>query len=129
MTAQTHSVESAIEKPLRDHELPIHIAAFIIVTEHFSYLVDDLHWDQGNGKQPSILLHGPAIYNAINEQQDSNDELIECFSGVALYQEEVVITGLIRESGIGAFERQMYRIDKLEILLEDSSLILDHLEF
>jgi len=116
-----YSIEQASEKQLRDHELPTTIEGWLIVTEHFSYLVDDLHWDQGDGKQPSILLQGPEIYQAL----DQCEELDECFSGVALYQEEVTITGLLRESGIGAFERQLYRIDQLNIHMEDEVIRIE----
>lgn len=110
-----YSVEQACEKQLRDHELPTTIEGYLIVTELFSYLVDDLSWDQGNGKQPSILL----LNGCIAEQLEKNDALTECFGGVSLYQEWVEITGLLRESGIGAFERQLYRIDQLQLLVSD----------
>jgi len=110
-----YSVEEACEKQLRDHELPSTIEGFLIVTESFSYLVDDLAWDQGNGKQPSVLLLNAHIADALGQY----DELSECFGGVALYQEWVEITGILRASGIGAFERQLYRIDSLSVLIEE----------
>jgi hypothetical protein len=100
-----YSVEEACEKQLRDHELPSTIEGFLIVTELFSYLVDDITWDQGNGKQANSL--------------GQCDQLTECFGGVALYQEWVEVTGILRESGIGAFERQLYRIDSLNVLIEE----------
>ncbi|MEH6448364.1 MAG: hypothetical protein V7765_06825 [Oleispira sp.] len=110
-----YSVEEACEKQLRDHELPSTIEGFLIVTESFSYLVDDLAWDQGNGKQPSVLLLNANIADALGQY----DELSECFGGVALYQEWVEVTGILRASGIGAFERQLYRIDSLSVLIEE----------
>ena len=110
-----YSAEGASEKQLRDHELPTSLAGFLIVTESFSYLVDDLSWDQGNGKQPSILLLDSAIAELLAE----HEELEESFGGVALYQEWVEVTGLLRESGIGAFDRQLYRIDSLHVLIEN----------
>lgn len=122
MTEQTssastplYSVEEACEKQLRDHELPSTIEGFLIVTESFSYLVDDIDWDQGNGKQPSILLLDSTLAERLSEHAD----LTECFGGVSLYQEWVEVTGLLRESGIGAFERQLYRIDALRVLIEN----------
>jgi hypothetical protein len=113
--SQCYSVEEACEKQLRDHELPSTIEGFIVVTESFSYLIDDLSWDQGNGKQPSVLLMNATIANSLSQY----DELTECFGGVALYQEWVEVTGILRESGIGAFERQLYRIDSLNVLIEE----------
>jgi hypothetical protein len=110
-----YSVKQACEKQLRDHELPTSIEGFLIVTESFSYLIDDLCWDQGNGKQPSLLLLDSSLADRFEEQA----ELEECFGGVALFQEWVEVTGLIRESGIGAFERQLYRIDSLQVLTEN----------
>lgn len=111
-----YSVYDACEKQLRDHEMPTTIEGFLIVTESFSYLVDDINWDQGGEKQPSIL-----ILNAdIAEQLSQHDKLEECFGGVSLYQEWVEITGLLRASGIGAFERQLYRIDNLNVLTENA---------
>lgn len=115
MSSIIYSVESACDKQLRDHELPTTIEGFLIVTETFSYLVDDIDWDQGNGKQASILLSDPSLANRLAEQE----ELQECFGGVSLYQEWVEVTGLLRESGIGAFERQLYRIDALQVLTEN----------
>jgi len=109
-----YSVDNACEKQLRDHELPTSIEGFLIVTDSFSYLVDDLSWDQGNGKQPSILLLDASLADRLAE----HEELEECFGGVALYHEWVEVTGLLRESGIGAFERQLYRIDALQVLIE-----------
>ena len=64
------SVHDAIEKQLRDHELPSTVSGFLIVTEHFAYLVDDLYWEQGREKQPTILLAVPTIFNQC-EQQDT----------------------------------------------------------
>lgn len=119
-----YSVDNACEKQLRDHELPTTIEGFLIVTESFSYLVDDLSWDQGNGKQASILLLDANIADYLAQQED----LEECFGGVALYQEWVEITGLLRESGIGAFERQLYRIDSLQVLIEDENEIVHRLD-
>ncbi len=110
-----YSVDNACEKQLRDHELPTSIEGFLIVTDNFSYLVDDLDWDQGNGKQPSILLLDSSLAERLGEQET----LEECFGGVSLYQEWVEVTGLLRESGIGAFERQLYRIDELVVLTEN----------
>ena len=110
-----YSVDSACDKQLRDHELPTTIEGFLIVTESFSYLVDDLSWDQGNGKQPSLLLLDTSLAARLEE----HEELQECFGGVCLYQEWVEVTGLLRESGIGAFERQLYRIDALEVFIEN----------
>lgn len=110
-----YSVEDACDKQLRDHELPSTIEGFIIVTEFFSYLVDDIDWDQGNGKQPSILLMNTRLADKLGE----HEALEECFGGVALYQEWVEVTGILRESGIGAFERQLYRIDALSVLTEN----------
>jgi hypothetical protein len=110
-----YSVDEGCTKQLRDHELPSTIEGFLIVTESFSYLVDDLDWDQGNGKQSSILLLDPSLADRLNK----HDELIECFGGVSLYQEWVEVTGILRESGIGAFERQLYRIDALKVLTEN----------
>lgn len=110
-----YSVEEASIKQLRDHELPTKIEGFIVVTETFSYLVDDIDWDQGNGKQASILLMDASLA----ERLAGHEELTECFGGVSLYQEWVEVTGLLRESGIGAFERQLYRIDELHVLTEN----------
>jgi hypothetical protein len=110
-----YSVEEACEKQLRDHELPSTIEGFLIVTESFSYLVDDLSWDQGNGKQPCVLL----LDASIAEQLAKHEALEECFGGVALYQEWAEVTGILRASGIGAFERQLYRIDSLQVLIEE----------
>ncbi len=110
-----YSVDNACEKQLRDHELPTTIEGFLIVTENFSYLVDDIDWDKGNGKQPSILLLDASLADKLGE----HEELEECFGGVALYHEWVEVTGLLRESGIGAFERQLYRIDQLLVLTEN----------
>ncbi len=115
MTSALLSVNDACEKQLRDHELPTSIEGFLIVTESFSYLVDDLDWDQGDGKQASILLMDAKMSEYFAERE----ELQECFAGVALYQEWVEVTGLLRESGIGAFERQLYRIDQLTVLVEN----------
>lgn len=115
MSSVIYSVENACDKQLRDHELPTTLEGFLIVTEGFSYLVDDIDWDQGNGKQASILLTESSLADALGE----HDELQECFGGVSLYQEWVEVTGLIRESGIGAFERQLYRIDALQVLTEN----------
>jgi hypothetical protein len=113
--ANYYSVEEACEKQLRDHELPSTIEGFLIVTESFSYLVDDLSWDQGNGKQPSVLLLDASIAERLAE----HEELEECFGGVGLYHEWVEVTGILRASGIGAFERQLYRIDSLTVLTEN----------
>lgn len=110
-----YSVTEASDKQLRDHELPTTIEGFLIVTESFSYLVDDLSWDQGNGKQPSIILLNSTIADALSV----HEELDECFGGISLYQEWVEVTGLLRESGIGAFERQLYRIDAMHVFIED----------
>ena len=110
-----YSVEEACEKQLRDHELPSTIEGFLIVTESFSYLVDDLSWDQGNGKQPSVLL----LDASLAEQLSKYEALEECFGGVALYQEWVEVTGILRASGIGAFDRQLYRIDSMNVLIEE----------
>lgn len=110
-----YSVNDACEKQLRDHEMPTTIEGFLIVTESFSYLVDDINWDQGGEKQPSILI----LNTNIAEELSQHDELEECFGGVSLYQEWVEITGLLRASGIGAFERQLYRIDNLQVLTEN----------
>ena len=110
-----YSVDNACDKQLRDHELPTSIEGFLIVTESFSYLVDDISWDQGNGKQPSILL----LDTSLAEKFAKHEEMVECFGGVSLYQEWVEVTGLLRESGIGAFERQLYRIDALQVLTEN----------
>lgn len=110
-----YSVEEGCEKQLRDHELPTTIEGFLVVTESFSYLVDDIDWDQGNGKQPSILLLDASLADRLSQ----NEELIECFGGVSVYQEWVEVTGILRESGIGAFERQLYRIDALQVLIEN----------
>jgi hypothetical protein len=115
MSSIIYSVENACEKQLRDHELPTTIEGFLIVTEAFSYLVDDIDWDQGNGKQASILLSDASLADRLEE----HEELQECFGGVSLYQEWVEVTGLLRESGIGAFERQLYRIDALQVLTEN----------
>ena len=115
MSSIIYSVENACEKQLRDHELPTTIEGFLIVTETFSYLVDDIDWDQGNGKQASILLSDASLADRLEE----HEELQECFGGVSLYQEWVEVTGLLRESGIGAFERQLYRIDALQVLTEN----------
>ncbi len=119
-----YSIEEACDKQLRDHELPTTIEGFLIVTESFSYLVDDLHWDQGNGKQASILLLDSRIADLLAEQE----ALEECFGGVALYQEWVEITGLLRESGIGAFERQLYRIDSLHVITENEDESINRIE-
>lgn len=119
-----YSVEQACEKQLRDHELPTSIEGFLIVTESFSYLVDDLSWDQGNGKQPSLLLLDSSLADRFEQQA----ELEECFGGITLYQEWVEVTGLIRESGIGAFERQLYRIDSLHVLTENEDESINRIE-
>lgn len=119
-----YSVEEGCNKQLRDHELPSTIEGFLIVTETFSYLVDDLDWDQGNGKQPSILLLDPSLADRLNK----HEELIECFGGVSLYQEWVEVTGILRESGIGAFERQLYRIDALKVLTENDDESVNTIE-
>lgn len=124
MTSALSSVNDACEKQLRDHELPTSIEGFLIVTESFSYLVDDLDWDQGDGKQPSILLMDSSLAERFAEQQ----ELVECFAGVALYQEWVEVTGLLRESGIGAFERQLYRIDAMKVIIADEEDTLQSIE-
>jgi hypothetical protein len=118
------SVNDACEKQLRDHELPTSIEGFLIVTESFSYLVDDLDWDQGDGKQPSILL----MDRHIAEQLSNYEEISECFGGVALYHEWVEVTGLLRESGIGAFERQLYRIDAMRVIIADEEDALQSIE-
>jgi hypothetical protein len=115
MSSIIYSASEASEKQLRDHELPTTIEGFLIVTESFSYLVDDLAWDQGNGKQPSILL----LDSTLAEAFEQHEKLDDCFGGVALYQEWVEVTGLLRKSGIGAFERQLYRIDSLHVLIEE----------
>ncbi len=120
----TYCVDNACEKQLRDHELPTTIEGFLIVTESFSYLVDDLAWDQGNGKQASILLLDTSIAESLGKQE----ALEECFGGVALYQEWVEVTGILRASGIGAFERQLYRIDALNVLIEDEDETVHTLE-
>jgi len=114
ISSTIYSVDNACDKQLRDHDFPTTIEGFLIVTESFSYLVDDLSWDQGNGKQPSILLLDASLAQRLSE----HEELEECFGGVSLYQEWVEVTGLLRESGIGAFERQLYRIDALQVLIE-----------
>ena len=119
-----YSIESACHKQLRDHELPITIEGFLIVTESFSYLVDDIDWDQGNGKQASILLLDKRLADILSEYE----ELDECFGGVSLYHEWVEVTGLLRESGIGAFERQLYRIDKLCVLTENDDESVNRIE-
>jgi hypothetical protein len=119
-----YCVDNACEKQLRDHELPTAIEGFLIVTESFSYIVDDLAWDQGNGKQPSILLLDANIAESLGKQE----ALEECFGGVALYQEWVEVTGILRASGIGAFERQLYRIDALNVLIEDEDETVRSLE-
>lgn len=119
-----YSVDEGCTKQLRDHELPSTIEGFLIVTETFSYLVDDLDWDQGNGKQPSILLLDPSLADRLN----NHEKLIECFGGVSLYQEWVEVTGILRESGIGAFERQLYRIDALKVLTENDDESVNTLE-
>lgn len=118
-----YSVTAACDKQLRDHELPTTIEGFLIVTESFSYLVDDLSWDQGNGKQPSIILLDSTIADALSQ----HDELDECFGGIALYQEWVEVTGLLRASGVGAFERQLYRIDSLDVFIENDDESLSKL--
>jgi hypothetical protein len=118
-----YSVDNACEKQLRDHELPTTIEGFLIVTENFSYLVDDIDWDQGNGKQPSILLLDASLADKLGE----HEELEECFGGVALYHEWVEVIGLLRESGIGAFERQLYRIDQLLVLTENDDEIVNRI--
>lgn len=117
MTVTTYSPSQACEKQLRDHELPTTIEGFLIVTESFSYLVDDLSWDQGAGKQPSVLL----LDSSLAQTFEQYEVLEECFGGVALYQEWVEVTGLLRDSGIGAFERQLYRIDSLQIVVENEN--------
>ena len=119
-----YSVDNACEKQLRDHELPTTIEGFLIVTESFSYLVDDIDWDQGNGKQPSILLLDASLADRLGE----HEALVECFGGVSLYQEWVEVTGLLRESGIGAFERQLYRIDSLQVLTENEDESVNRIE-
>ena len=43
------------------------LEGFLIVTESFSYLVDDLSWDQGNGKQASILLLDASLADQLAE--------------------------------------------------------------
>lgn len=121
MTSALLSINQACEKQLRDHELPTSIEGFLIVTESFSYLVDDLSWDQGNGKQASILL----LDNRIAKLLEQEEGISECFGGVALYQEWVEVSGLLRESGIGAFERQLYRIDQLTVIPEEESLPIE----
>lgn len=118
MNCKIYSIADACEKQLRDHELPTTIEGFLIVTESFSYLVDDLAWDQGDGKQASILLLDAKIADALAQ----HEELEECFGGVSLYQERVQVSGLLRQSGIGAFERQLYRIDSLKIFIEEDSI-------
>lgn len=110
-----YSIEEGCDKQLRDHELPTTLEGFIVVTETFSYLIDDIDWDQGNGKQPSILLLDASLADKLGKYE----ELVECFGGVSVYQEWVEITGILRESGIGAFERQLYRIDALQVLTEN----------
>lgn len=115
MNSTIYSTTDACDKQLRDHELPTTIEGFLIVTESFSYLVDDLSWDQGSGKQPSIILLSSTIADALSV----HEELDECFGGISLYQEWVEVTGLLRESGIGAFERQLYRIDAMHVFIED----------
>lgn len=124
MSSIIYSISEACNKQLRDHELPTTLEGFLIVTESFSYLVDDLAWDQGNEKQPSVLLLDSSLAEALAQ----HDELEECFGGVALYQEWVEVTGLLRASGIGAFERQLYRIDALDVLIESDELDKEELE-
>jgi hypothetical protein len=57
-----------------------------------------------------------------------HEALVECFGGVSLYQEWVEVTGLLRESGIGAFERQLYRIDSLYVLTENEDESVNRIE-
>lgn len=103
------SVIDALDKELRDHEMPSEIQGTIVVTANFAYLVDDLQAELSGCQQPAILLHT----SDIAEQLDG--KVPESMGGLALYIEPCTIKGILMPSGVGLFERCLYRINQLVV--------------
>lgn len=116
------SVSEAVHKELRDHELPCVIEGWLIVTEHFSYLVDDINLDNGSVHQPSVLLAGPDIYHSCT----TSDQLVPHTAGLVLYQEWAEVRGVLLETGCGIAERQLYRMEYCRIITEDEQELIIH---
>ena len=109
------SVVEALDKPLRDHELPSDIKGYIVVTEYFSYLVDDKNAELSGYQQPAILIQGPEVAKRLE------DKIPQSMGGLTLYIEPCTVKGILLSSGVGLFERCLYRINTLEIQYSRSS--------
>ena len=104
------NVEQALGKELSLHELPLTIAAFIVVTPYFSYLVDDLEWENGGRQQGRILVNSPEVADLLI------DRLPHAVGGLALFQEACEITGILKTTELATFPRQLYRVCELAVM-------------
>jgi hypothetical protein len=111
-------VIEALDKQLRDHELPSDIKGYLVVTEYFSYLVDDKNAELSGCQQPAILIQGPEIASQLE------DKIPQAMGGLTLYIEPCTVRGILLSSGVGLFERCLYRINTLEIAPPDADNVL-----
>lgn len=115
--AQAINVIQALEKQLRDHETISTVEGHLIVTEHFSYLVDDHSQEAGQQQQPALLVDSPHLATLLEE------EFEEQTGGLALHHLYCQVTGTLSNSGLGLLPRFIYNIQEIEIALEDGQLI------
>ena len=118
------TVEEAASRELRVHELPVTIRGYLIATAGFSYIVSSLESENSLEKQPSILLNTPDICKTLEQT------LPDSTGGLAMFQEECVVSGILATTGLSVFERCLYRISELAVYPQGfSPVILNDLLF
>ena len=105
----TITVEEAVSRELRVHELPVTISGYLIATAGFSYIVSSLENENSLETQPAILLNTPEICKKLLQI------LPDSTGGLAMFQEACVVSGILATTGLSVFERCLYRISELVV--------------
>ncbi|TQV82418.1 hypothetical protein FKG94_06645 [Exilibacterium tricleocarpae] len=104
------NVKQALKKELALHELPVTIAAFVVVTPYFAYLVDDLERENGGRQQGRILINSPQVADLLI------DRLPHTTGGLSLFQESCRVSGILKSTELATFPRQLYRVEEMAVL-------------
>jgi len=115
--AQALSVAQALDKELRDHEFPSTIEGHLIVSENFSYLIDDATLEASGQPQPALLVNTPHLATLLE------DEFTEQTGDLVLHHLYCQVTGTLANSGMGIFSRFIYNVNEIEIAMEDGEIV------
>lgn len=115
--SQVLTVAQALDKQLRDHEFPSTIEGHLIVSENFSYMVDDATLEANGQSQPALLVNTPHLATLLE------DEFTEQTGDLVLHHLYCQVSGTVANSGMGMFKRFIYNVSEIEIAMEDGEIV------